>query len=485
VVDVATDLMEGVAKTRALGLGVPDLALATVTADISQADVETVNAICDGAMSQIIFGLTKPAAASGMKARDGLTKTIAIANAKGQDQLESWFEYAADNHWTDGFPLTPPTQERVKWMLAGTTRAPDDIVCDLPPYYGKGSVEKIAINAVMAGAKPEYMETIIACVSALSDDLVHYAGAIATTDPGNAQMIVINGPVVKELGLNSSWGVMGPGFRSNSTIGRAVSLCFRNIGGNDTPGGYSQHVYFLGDEYSRVLAQGYPDTPGNWALMSEQLGYRRDQNMVWCMPADVPINVSPFDSPTQPISAENFMKNWVYQMGQQMPRRLFNGLINFAPEHAVLLAKEGWTAEDVRSYIFYTSFTDRYMMVKSEGYTNRGKLTPPNISFGVTRTAVTAAPVKNPIVFGEDPVGNTFILTSGGPAGGHGFFMPVSSHGIWAAREIGTLNPPPEKDRSIKPMRAELLKIPYAAAAPSDGSAEPLVDENAKFNAVC
>jgi len=412
----------------------------------------------DGIMANIVYALTRPSETE-VKLRNGDSIAIEIKVDKGEDVNERWFSYALDNKWSDGFPLIPPTAERVKWMLTGTSRSPEEVICTVPPYFADGTVEKIAINAVMAGAKPEYLETIIACVDAFSDPVVHLAGALATTDPGNAQMIVINGPIVNELGLNSGWSVMGPGWRSNSTIGRAVNLCIRNIGGNDTPGGFQQHVYFFPD-YSRVLAQSYPETPGNWKLMIEQLGFRRDQNVVWCMPADGPVNCSPFDSPTQPISAENFMRNWVYQMAQQMPRRNFNGLINFAPEHANLLARDGWTEEDVRSFIFYTSFTDKYMEVKAEGFTNRGPLFVAP-TYGVTRVSASTPPVENCIIFGEDPIGNTFILSSGAPAGGHGFFLPVSSHGIWAAREIGTLAHPPEVDRSVKPVRDGLLTGDY------------------------
>jgi hypothetical protein len=465
VVDIGTEDMHEEAVFRATGLGMPSLALVSIPPEMSQADLPAVFSMADAAIPSIVSGLTRPAVPAPVK-RSAEPKTIKIKVKKGGDVLEKWFRYAEKRKWTDGLPLTPPTAERVKWMLTGTRRPPDEKICDVPPFFGAGTVEKIAINAVMAGAKPEYLETIIACVDAFSDPAVHMAGAIATTDPGNAQMIVINGPIVNRLGLNSSWSVMGPGWRSNSTIGRAVSLCLRNIGGADTPGDFQQHVYFLPADYSRVLAQSYPDTPGNWKLLSEQLGFRRDQNVVWCMPADVPINVSPFDSPTQPISAQNLLKNWVYQMAQQMPRRAFTGLVNFAPEHVRILAAEGWTDEDVRSYLFFTSFTEKYLEVKAEGFTNRGPLTLPPV-FGLSRTPITVPPVDDCIIFGENPVTSTFILTSGAPVGGHGFFLPVSSHGIWAAREIGTLAPPPDIDRSVKFLREGLIKeVAEAPVAP-------------------
>jgi len=453
-VDIATDAFQKEAQFRAVGLGMPDLALVKIPVDVSQADIDLLNKIADDAMADIIYALTRPTVAT-VEMRSGEPKTIKIKVNKGDDIHEEWFKYVCEHKWTDGFPLSPPTKERVEWMLAGTSRSPDEMICAVPPYFGKGTVEKFAINAVMAGAKPEYLETIIAAMDALSDPKVYLAGTIATTDPGNAQMLIINGPIVNELGLNHSWSAMGPGWRSNSTIGRAVSLCIRNIGGADTPGAYQQHTYFLPDDYSRVLAQPYPETPGNWRLLSEQLGYRRDQSIVFAMPAGVPINICPFDSPTRPISAENFMKNWVNQMAQ-MPWRAFEGLINFSPEHVRILAAEGWTEEDVRSYLFYTSFTDKYSEVKAEGLTNRGPLYRA-LTYGLTRYLVSVPPVKNCILGGEDPIGNTFILVSGAPVGGHGFILPVSSHGVWAAREICTLAPPPNIDRPVTPLREGLI----------------------------
>jgi len=486
-VDVATDAFHEEAVFRATGLGMPDLAFVDVPADLSQADIETVNGMADSIIADLIYGLTRPAAAVEV-ARTGEPKIIEIKSESGEDILEEWYKYAEGRKWTDGFPLMPPTAERVAWMLTGTSRAPDELICPVPPFYGAATVEKVAINAVMAGAKPGYLEAIMAGVDALSDEEVHLSGSIATTDPGNAQIIVINGPIVNELGLNSGWSAMGPGWRSNSTIGRGISLCIRNIGGADTPGAYSQHTYFLPAEYSRVLAQSYPETPGNWRLLSEQLGFRRDQSVIWAMPADVPINCSPFDSPTQPISAENLLRNWMDQMAEQSPRRDFEGLINFSPEHVRILAAEGWTDEDVRSYILYTSFTDDYMKVRAAGYTNRGKrysAKDAGVSFGVTRYPMSASPVEDAVVTGQDPIGFTFILTSGAPVGGHGWFLPVSSHGLWAAREIGTMAHPPHAvsiwrtERAVEPLREGLLKDTYEYKIPGEEEAGPSPYETA------
>jgi len=448
-VEIPTEAFESEAQQRAIGQGLPTIASAAVPTEVSYlTELSEIHEIADAAMPEIIASLT--AATEPMERRSAEPKIITITPKEGEDILEAVNRYffPPENRWSDGFPVIPPTEERVEWMLTGTERSPDEEITQLPPCYGKATVEKIAINAVMAGAKPEYLETIIAAVDAISDPKVYLEGTTTTTDPGNAPLIVINGPIVNELGLNYSWGVMGPGWRPNSTIGRALSLCVRNIGGADTPGSIVQHTYYLPHDYSMVLAQPYPETTGNWKLLSEQLGYRRDQNVVFVMPTDGPTNLSPFDSPTKPISAANLLKNWVDQMAQQQPRRGFVGLINFSPEHVRILAAEGWTETDVKYYIFHTAFSPAVLEAKETGYTTRGEKHRAD-TFGLTRM-MKKPPVENCIVSGEDPVRDTFVLVSGAiPMGGHGNMIPRSSHGGYAAREIGTLAPPPARPEEL------------------------------------
>ena len=131
--------------------------------------------------------------------------------------------------WGDGLPMVPPTQERVKWMLSGTSLSPNEVIGKVPPKQGMATVEKIAINAVMAGASPEYLPVIIAAMKAITDDsydarhLLLSAGSFGLT-------IVVSGPIAKEIGMESGVGFLGHGWRANNTIGRAVRLATLNIG---------------------------------------------------------------------------------------------------------------------------------------------------------------------------------------------------------------------------------------------------------------
>ncbi len=145
------------------------------------------------------------------------------------EAYELYQQYCVDNELGDGLPVTPPTPEAVKKMLTGTSRAPEEVVGYFTPRNGIATVEKIAINAVMAGAKPEYLPVIITIVECCMDSQIDFFH-IATGSLASTPLIVVNGPIAKEIGMNGAMGYLGPGYRANSTIGRALELCMINLG---------------------------------------------------------------------------------------------------------------------------------------------------------------------------------------------------------------------------------------------------------------
>lgn len=144
-------------------------------------------------------------------------------------------EFMFDQGFSDGLPLVPPTPERVMRMLSGTRRNSQDVIATMPPNMGEATVEKIAINAVMAGCKPEYLPVVIAAIEAVCTDEFNIHGVMATT-MGASPVLVVNGPIRDRIGMNSGLMALGSGNRANATIGRAVRLAVRNIGGSK-PGG--------------------------------------------------------------------------------------------------------------------------------------------------------------------------------------------------------------------------------------------------------
>jgi hypothetical protein len=142
---------------------------------------------------------------------------------------EKFHQYFTDNEMNDGLPVVPPTTEAVKWMLTGTSRSPDEVLGLFAPAYGKATIKKVAVNAVMAGAKPEYLPVIIAAIECCMDPGIDFYH-ISTGSLASRPLLVVNGPIAKEIGMNSGIGYLGPGCRANNSIGRAVNLCMINLG---------------------------------------------------------------------------------------------------------------------------------------------------------------------------------------------------------------------------------------------------------------
>ena len=152
-------------------------------------------------------------------------KSRRIEIGADEDEQEAMFERG----WSDGLPLVAPTEERVLRMLDGTSRDPQEVIGLVPPALAAATIEKIAINAVMAGCKPEYLPVVLAAVEAVLDESFAMHGVLATTQFA-APIVIVNGPVRRRIGMNAKGNALGQGNRANSSIGRALQLVIRNIG---------------------------------------------------------------------------------------------------------------------------------------------------------------------------------------------------------------------------------------------------------------
>lgn len=147
------------------------------------------------------------------------------------DDLAGILDFMEENGWSDGLPVLPPTVERVAEMLAMVPRDPGEVIAVLPPRYGEATLERIAANAVMAGCRPAYFPIVVTAVSIMGEPDFPLLPINTTTNPV-AIMCLINGPVRNELNINYSFGMLGPGWRANATIGRAIRLVQLNIAGS-------------------------------------------------------------------------------------------------------------------------------------------------------------------------------------------------------------------------------------------------------------
>lgn len=182
--------------------------------------------------------------------------------------LEDEFEAMYERGWSDGLPVVPPTPDRVLAMLEGTRRAPDEVVAMVPPDLVECTIEKVAINAVLAGCRPEYLPCVIACVKAACTDEFNMHGLLATTWFAGP-IVIVNGPIRRQLRMNSGVNVFGPGNRANATIGRALQLVVRNVGGG-RPGGVDRATFGTPGKYTFCFAEDEEDSP--WEPLSVARG---------------------------------------------------------------------------------------------------------------------------------------------------------------------------------------------------------------------
>ena len=169
--------------------------------------------------------------------------------------LTRGYEYAYEQGWTDGLPIIPATAEMVKKFVAASGRKANDLIASLPPRKGQATVEAIAVNAVMAGCKAEYMPVVIAAIEGISDPTYPLELMQVTTNP-MTPFFLVNGPVRDKLEINYGTGCLGPGWRANATIGRAVRLICNNVGGA-LPGVFSKSRFGSPLRYSYKIGRAH------------------------------------------------------------------------------------------------------------------------------------------------------------------------------------------------------------------------------------
>jgi hypothetical protein len=251
--------------------------------------------------------------------------------------LEDEFDAMAQRGWGDGLPLVPPTERRVMAMLAGTTRSPDEVVAVVAPDLAPCTVEKAAINAVAAGCLPEYLPVVLAAVEAACTDEFNIHGLLATTMP-TSPVVIVNGPIRRAIGMNSGMNVFGQGNRANSSIGRALQLVVRNVGGG-RPGEVDRATFGNPGKLSFCFAEDEEGSP--WQPLSADLGAKPGVNTVTLFPGEAPRSIVDQISREPESLARSFAVN---MRTLHHPKLLmaFDCLLAVGPEHARIFAEAGW-----------------------------------------------------------------------------------------------------------------------------------------------
>jgi hypothetical protein len=259
------------------------------------------------------------------------------------DPIEALF----DRGVTDGLPAVPPTAARVAAAVAASGREAGELVAEVPPRFGRATVEKIAINAVMAGCRPDYLPVVLAAVEAMCDERFCLLGVSGTTD-AVAPLVIVNGPVRQVLDINSGTGVFGPGWRANATIGRAVRLCWVNIGGA-RPGVISMSTFGGPGRYTYCIGENEEVSP--WEPLHVEHGFDRADSTVGLMAAEAPQVVADTRSRNGADLLATISRS-VEVVAHHKAVGLGDTALVFSPEHVKTLADDGWSKRRVRDFLW-------------------------------------------------------------------------------------------------------------------------------------
>lgn len=329
----------------------------------------------------------------------------------GEMSPEDWNEYAIEQGWSDGFPLVMPTEAMVERFVTAA-RGDNETFKPISPRQVVPSIRSLAANAVMAGCKPEYFPVVLAGLRAVLDPAYNLHGTLATTHPCG-QLMLVNGPMRKELDINCGSNCLGQGRRANATIGRALQLILLNVGGAK-PGDMDRATHGSPAKYSYCFGENEEESP--WEPFHVRRGFKPEDSVVTTMAAEPPHNVNDHASNTGEGlittiagTMSSVGANPVYLQGPCF--------VVLGPEHAKTMARDGWTVATVQEALHERSkvHVSRISKENLESWEGQGRH-PRNGHYYLT----------------EDPAGIN-VVVAGGP-GKHSVY--ITSFGNTAAPSV-------------------------------------------------
>src|SRR5689334_21412552 len=266
---------------------------------------------------------------------------------RANDTFDRINELFYERGWTDGLPVVPPTEARVKAMLAGMPwRAADEVIAVVPPKMGVATMHQIAVNAVMAGCRPEYLPVVVAALQAVSEPEYGLAHRQTTTHSA-APLIIVNGPIVQRLKINCGRGVFGSGWRANATIGRALRLVLVNVGGAgpDVDASQTGHP----GKYTFCIAEYEDANP--WEPLHVERGFRREQSVVTVVNTEAPHSMSE-NVRTDPDGIMTTFASCMATLGVNNLYSQGHPVLVLGLEHVHHLKAAGWSKMDVKRALF-------------------------------------------------------------------------------------------------------------------------------------
>ncbi|MCG6534984.1 MAG: hypothetical protein L7F78_09885, partial [Syntrophales bacterium LBB04] len=341
-------------KSAAAAEGLPDLRVVALPGSGPSAKPEAdVERMARQAIGAIIDALRKPASEKDkpkpVLERRRASRILSFTGRDYQSAAENMEKSFLSQRWSDGLPLVPPTRKVVEPLIAASNLPRDHVVGIVQPKRGVATLESIAINAGMAGARPAYMPLIIAAVQAVTDPAFDLFGVQATGGLA-APLMIVSGPIIKDLNINFSYSTAGPGWRANSTIGRALRLILINIG-QAWPGINDMKDVGNPAKFGILIAENEIQTPKGWPTLREQEGFSKDASTVslYACQSFRQIDKAQWPGMSNLARAIRQMKTAlnaeVVQWGEEV-------VVVFSPTHAEVLANEGYTPESIKRELF-------------------------------------------------------------------------------------------------------------------------------------
>ena len=384
----------------------PHLSMVLVAHPLGGVDPKLIRDRAETAVDAVLAALTTDPA---LPTAVDLTVHDGQMTLSAPDDLDELQELAMARGWSDGLPVLPPTARRVERLIAGTGLARDTIVvASLAPAMRPASVEAIAINAAMAGAAPEHMPVVLAALRAVADPAFNL-NAIQTTTHPCTPLLIVNGPIARQLGISGGANALGNGHRANAVIGRAVRLVLQNVGGA-TAGETDRATLGHSGKFTYCLAENEAESP--WEPLHVERGLRAGESAVTVVGAAAPTNVNDHGS----ASASALLKALAGSLAQPASNNIYYGgevVVIVGPEHARTIADSGWSKADLKRALF------EHGRVRMDAFSEENLARYRHINpgrFDATEPGATVTPTLR--------VDDVMIIVAGGP-GKHSSVVPT------------------------------------------------------------
>lgn len=351
-VTIATTELVGLARSTAFSVGVADMPFVVVPHPMGGIPLSEITQKAKDAYPLIINAAINWKSTATMPPPKP-AYPAATFDFKGTESAVN--ELFMERGWSLGLPIVPPTSEKVAAMLKGTTQAPGKILGQLQPRMSSLTVELVATAAVMAGCKPEYMPVLLAAAEAMVDPAANWGG-VATATGSVGALVIVNGPIIKEIGIASTQGAATRGHHANAAIGYAINLLAMVPGGSKPP---QQKKATLGspmDFVAWIFGENEAKLPKGWKTYAEDRGFKRTDSVVTLMGIWPGINVvdlwsaSPEEHSTwfsRSVSPLNSVGGPCFSVQLTQPH-----IIGLGPEHLDMYVKQGWTKEQIAKAIW-------------------------------------------------------------------------------------------------------------------------------------